>query len=238
MKRDKWVNFGSIGVTYSKKAETHLKFFNKRRSSLIDAQNRLAFSEIFAIATAKNIKELNKLLKQKNMALLSSKRCYELLGDPVKAERFNCKLWRAPVGKTIPTIPTRIYMHTSLIPYWNAVYLELRDYMIDNENCKSLGELITDVGFFNIRNQKKIVNGKLVYSKTFSLHAYGLAGDFNAAKNPMGKKPVMDKRIVNIFESNGFDWGGWWKTPDGMHFQAKKWVLEEWVKVNKIKPQL
>lgn len=189
------------------------------------------------IAVAKNKKELNKILKPKTMALLSSKRCYELLGDPVKAERFNCALWRAPAGKTIPTIPTRIYMHKSLIPHWNAVYLELRDYIIDPITCKCLGELLTDVGFFNIRMQKKIVNGKIVYSNIVSLHAYGLAGDFNTAKNPLGKKPVMDTRIITIFENNGFDWGGWWKVPDGMHFQAKKWVLEEWVKANKIKPQ-
>jgi hypothetical protein len=57
-----------------------------------------------------------------------------------------------------------------------------------------------------------------------SMHAWGLAIDFNAVDNAYGKRPVMDPRIVRIFERWGFEWGGDWSTPDGMHFQLSRIV--------------
>jgi hypothetical protein len=61
-------------------------------------------------------------------------------------------------------------------------------------------------------------------SRPLSMHAWGLAIDFNSIDNAFGKKPVMDPRIVEIFERWGFEWGGYWSTPDGMHFQLKRVV--------------
>ncbi len=52
-----------------------------------------------------------------------------------------------------------------------------------------------------------------------SMHAWGLAIDFNVSTNRYGASPTMDPRIVAIFERWGFRWGGRWKTPDGMHFE-------------------
>jgi hypothetical protein len=53
-----------------------------------------------------------------------------------------------------------------------------------------------------------------------SLHAWGLAVDINASKNPQGSKPRQDRRVVRAFEREGFTWGGRWPTaPDGMHFE-------------------
>lgn len=52
-----------------------------------------------------------------------------------------------------------------------------------------------------------------------SMHAWGLAIDFNVAGNQYGARPTMDPRIVEIFERWGFRWGGRWQTPDGMHFE-------------------
>jgi hypothetical protein len=57
-----------------------------------------------------------------------------------------------------------------------------------------------------------------------SMHAWGLAIDFNSVDNAFGKRPVMDPRIVRIFERWGFEWGGHWSTPDGMHFQLSRIV--------------
>jgi hypothetical protein len=57
-----------------------------------------------------------------------------------------------------------------------------------------------------------------------SMHAWGLAIDFNAVDNAFGKRPVMDPRIVEIFKRWGFEWGGDWSTPDGMHFQLARVV--------------
>jgi hypothetical protein len=61
-------------------------------------------------------------------------------------------------------------------------------------------------------------------SRGLSMHAWGLAIDFNAVDNAFGKRPVMDPRIVRIFERWGFEWGGHWSTPDGMHFQLARIV--------------
>lgn len=52
-----------------------------------------------------------------------------------------------------------------------------------------------------------------------SQHAYGAAIDINAPENPYGATPTMDPRIVKIFEHWGFDWGGDFLIPDGMHFE-------------------
>lgn len=62
-------------------------------------------------------------------------------------------------------------------------------------------------------------------SRALSMHAWGLAIDFNARDNGYGVVPKMDLRIVEIFEKWGFSWGGWWSVPDGMHFELER-VIE------------
>jgi D-alanyl-D-alanine carboxypeptidase len=54
-----------------------------------------------------------------------------------------------------------------------------------------------------------------------SNHAYGAAIDINAPENPYGSTPTMNRRIVKIFEHWGFDWGGNFLIPDGMHFEYR-----------------
>jgi hypothetical protein len=57
-------------------------------------------------------------------------------------------------------------------------------------------------------------------SGTLSLHAWGLAVDLNANRNPQGSPPHQDLRLVHVMERHGFSWGGRWPTvPDGMHFE-------------------
>jgi hypothetical protein len=52
-----------------------------------------------------------------------------------------------------------------------------------------------------------------------SHHAWGVAVDINASRNPFGATPHQDPRIVAIFQQWGFTWGGQWLVPDGMHFE-------------------
>lgn len=54
-----------------------------------------------------------------------------------------------------------------------------------------------------------------------SMHAYGCAIDFDSQNNSFGDTtPAMDRRVVEEFEKEGWEWGGHWGKPDGMHFQA------------------
>ncbi len=57
--------------------------------------------------------------------------------------------------------------------------------------------------------------------RPLSMHAWGLAIDFNVSTNQYGAQPQMHPDIVEIFERWGFRWGGRWSTPDGMHFELE-----------------
>lgn len=58
-----------------------------------------------------------------------------------------------------------------------------------------------------------------------SIHSWGAAIDLdperNAFKRKYGSVPgMMPQPVVEIFQSEGWVWGGKWKTPDAMHAQA------------------
>lgn len=59
-----------------------------------------------------------------------------------------------------------------------------------------------------------------------STHAYGAAIDINAPQNPYGTKPTMNREVVRIFESWGFNWGGDFLIPDGHHFEYWKFPAQ------------
>lgn len=63
--------------------------------------------------------------------------------------------------------------------------------------------------------------------KSLSMHSYGCAVDFDPARNALGNKaPAMHRLVVEEFEREGWEWGGHWKRPDGMHFQAARTKAE------------
>lgn len=53
-----------------------------------------------------------------------------------------------------------------------------------------------------------------------STHCWGIAVDLNAATNRLGTVGNIHPDIVDVFETHGWTWGGRWKRPDPMHFQA------------------
>lgn len=53
-----------------------------------------------------------------------------------------------------------------------------------------------------------------------SCHSFGVAIDINVSWNAYGTKGTQDKRIIKIFEDEGWLWGGTWKVPDPMHFEV------------------
>ena len=59
-------------------------------------------------------------------------------------------------------------------------------------------------------------------SGSLSLHAWGLAIDLNAARNPQFGRSRHDPRLIRTMERAGFTWGGRWPTaPDPMHFELQ-----------------
>jgi hypothetical protein len=76
-------------------------------------------------------------------------------------------------------------------------------------------------GCFNARTVGRVANNPP------SFHAYGAAVDINAPENPLGATPTMDPRVVAIFDDLGFNWGGRFLIPDGMHFEYGGGLLQD-----------
>lgn len=77
---------------------------------------------------------------------------------------------------------------------------------------RGLWEHLEDYGgCFNVRRARGLTK--------LSTHSWGIAVDVAVRNNPLSRRPVLDARIVAIFEDVGFTWGGRWSRPDGMHFQ-------------------
>jgi len=58
-------------------------------------------------------------------------------------------------------------------------------------------------------------------TKPLSRHTFALAIDGNPADNIPGTDGTMPEGIVDLFEENGFTWGGRWKKKDPMHFELR-----------------
>jgi len=136
--------------------------------------------------------------------MLIAAKCQKILGNPIIEK--DMVLWDVPVVLEIGVIPKRIYCNKRLIqPLTNAFAALIK--------TGSIKELKTWDGCFNIRKKKG--------GQTASLHSWGLAIDVNASWNQFGCVPNLSPKFVKCFTDNGFDWGGTWSKPDGMHFQLK-----------------
>lgn len=112
-----------------------------------------------------------------------------------------------PPDLEIGVVPRRIYCNRDLV----KPLLQALENLITRRFAT---ELRSWDGCFNIRRKKGGVST--------SLHAWGLAIDCNAAWNGFGKVPVLSAGFVKCFTDAGFDWGGTWGTPDGMHMQLRE----------------
>jgi hypothetical protein len=90
---------------------------------------------------------------------------------------------------------------------------QLSDAMEEIERMGLASDIVDHAGCFSPRFIGSDPTSAL------SSHAWGASIDINAAQNPQGAEPTMDPRIVEIMERHGFNWGGRWLLPDGMHFE-------------------
>lgn len=137
--------------------------------------------------------------------MLTSKECLTHYGDP--KEGNNRMTWILPEVLHRGKIPSKIYLNRDLRPLLEEAFTNLISRGL-------LDELKSFDGCFCIRQMRG--------SKSMSLHSWGVAVDVNAATNQMGKTPTLSKEFVACFTDAGLEWGGNWKTPDGMHFQLKE----------------
>jgi len=58
---------------------------------------------------------------------------------------------------------------------------------------------------------------------SLSIHSYGAAIDLDPARNSLGDSTprfAQFPEVLAAFAAEGWQWGGRWSRPDGMHFQA------------------
>lgn len=137
--------------------------------------------------------------------MVTSQQCLAKYGPP-ETEKFMV-LWDVPTELEHGAIPRKIYCNKDIVPLLNQAF--------KNINYRGLSNQVkTWDGCFNIRKKRG--------ATSMSLHSWGLAIDINAAWNGFGKPPTMSPELVKCFTDAGFDWGGKWSRPDGMHFQIAK----------------
>lgn len=139
--------------------------------------------------------------------MITSKDCLKKYGDPWEKESSFMTLWDVPTELEQGCIPKRMYCNKDMVqPLTNAFTNIINRGLTD--------QLKTYDGCFNRRKKRG--------GTTLSLHSWGIAIDINAAWNGFGKTPTMSPELVKCFTDAGFDWGGVWRKPDGMHFQLSK----------------
>lgn len=116
-------------------------------------------------------------------------------------------LWDVPSHLEIGVIPKKLYCNRDMVIPLQCAFENLIKRGL-------VGELRTWDGCFNIRRKRGGISS--------SLHSWGLAVDLNAAWNRMGRKPTLSPAFVQCWKDAGFEWGGDWRLPDGMHFQLSR----------------
>ena len=136
--------------------------------------------------------------------MLTAAMCQKKYGDP-ETEKFMV-VWDVPAELEIGVIPKKLYCNRDMVKPLEQAFRNL----ITRGFIK---ELKTWDGCFNIRKKRGATSP--------SLHSWAVAIDLNAAWNGFGKPPTLSAGFVKCFTDAGFDWGGTWTKPDGMHFQLK-----------------
>jgi hypothetical protein len=109
------------------------------------------------------------------------------------------------VSATVP-IFGRVTCHRLMVP-------QLRGALQDVVDAGLAGSLTTYDGCYVPRFIERNPENSI------SLHTWGIAIDMDAATNYRGIRGTMDPRVVQIFKSWGFRWGGDWAYTDPMHFE-------------------
>lgn len=138
--------------------------------------------------------------------MVTSAQCLQKYGTPSDSNP-HLALWDVPAALEIGVIPKRIFCNKDLVAPLTKAFQNLI-------STGHVNELKTWDGCFNIRKKRGL--------NTMSLHSWGIAVDLNAFENGLNQTPKLSSGFVICFTDAGFDWGGYWKRKDGMHFQLAK----------------
>jgi len=122
-------------------------------------------------------------------------------------------LWLVPaaIRTAIPCIPAKIYIN-------KLIQVQLEKTLYDIIRAGLHHEINTYNGCFNIRRKRG--------NNSISMHAFGLAVDFNAATNPFRGTVTWSDKFLAIWRNNGWECGADWSasSKDGMHFQGDNFI--------------
>lgn len=147
--------------------------------------------------------------------------CYGKFGNPASAGWASKNLAQVKC-------PWQLYMGDLKIPYIkiNRIAAQSLQNVLNtvwekcNKDPKKISQIHADMfsGDWVVRQMRGL--------NTISMHAYGLAVDFDAPHNPLGSSQhffTPNNPLVQAFEAEGWTWGGRWQhRPDAMHFQAAR----------------
>jgi hypothetical protein len=98
----------------------------------------------------------------------------------------------------------------------NRAFLPLLRGVLSDLDRRGLGRLVDPSSSSGCFNPRFVTRDP---TQLISHHAWGSAVDLNIPANLFGSVPHQDPRLVAAFERRGFQWGGRWLIPDGMHFE-------------------
>ncbi len=121
-----------------------------------------------------------------------------------------------PPGTTV----TKVTCHKKVATSLTRVFEQILEHFGSVENVRK-ARMHLFAGMYNFR--------KIRGSNRLSTHSWAISIDIDSAKNPQGKPHnestgMMPKAVVQIFEAEGWKWGGRFggNRVDCMHFQATR----------------
>lgn len=120
-----------------------------------------------------------------------------------------------------------------LVTAWD--FRPVSSIRIHKKCAGSLDKVLQSIWTSSSKNDQKIMEwGMHLYAGAFnfrlmrggtklSMHSWGCAVDFDSARNSFGDQTpnfATIPAVTDAFAAEGWTWGGRWKKPDGMHWQA------------------
>jgi len=113
---------------------------------------------------------------------------------------------------------TKVLCHKKVVDSLTHIFEQILEHYGSVQDVQK-ARMHLFAGMYNFR--------KISGSNRLSTHSWGISIDIDSAKNPQGKpydesKGMMPKAVVEIFETEGWKWGGRFggSRVDCMHFQA------------------